>query len=125
MWIHTGDLGYMDEDGVLFYVQRLKRMIIVSGYNVYPSHVENIIMEHPDVENYGVIGIPHPYKVQVPKAYIVLKDGVKDNILVKKSIKDHCKKNLATYMIPKEFEFRELLPKTMVGKINYRELEKE
>lgn len=61
MWIHTGDLGYMDEDGVLFYVQRLKRMIIVSGYNVYPSHVENC----------GVIGIPHPYKVQVPKAYIV------------------------------------------------------
>lgn len=125
MWIHTGDLGYMDEDGVLFYVQRLKRMIIVSGYNVYPAHVEDIIMQHPDVENCGVIGVPHPYKVQVPKAYIVLKDGVTDNILVKKSIKDHCKKHLATYMIPKEFEFRKSLPKTMVGKINYRELEKE
>ncbi len=124
-WIHTGDLGYMDEDGVLFYVQRLKRMIIVSGYNVYPSYVEDVIMEHPDVENCGVIGIPHPYKVQVPKAYIVLKDGVKDNILVKKSIKDYCKKHLSNYMIPKEFEFRESLPKTTIGKVNYHELEQE
>lgn len=124
-FIHTGDLGYMDDDGVLFYVQRLKRMIIVSGYNVYPTHVEEIIMEHPDVENCGVVGIPHPYKVQVPKAYIVLKDGVKDNILVKKSIKDYCQKHLSAYMIPKEFEFRESLPKTMLGKVNYQELEQE
>lgn len=124
-WVHTGDLGYMDEDGVLFFVQRLKRMIIVSGYNVYPSHIEEVIMSHPDVLNCGVIGIPHPYKVQVPKAYIVLKDGVESSYEVKKSIKEHCKRNLATYMLPKEYEYRKTLPKTMIGKVNYKELESD
>ena len=124
-WVHTGDLGYMDEDGVIFYVQRLKRMLIVSGYNVYPTHIEETIMSHPDVANCGVIGVPHPYKVQVPKAFIVLKDGVELDSKVRNSIKEHCKKNLAVYMMPKEFEFRESLPKTLVGKVNYKELEKE
>lgn len=125
VWVHTGDLGYMTEDGIVFYVSRLKRMLIVSGYNVYPSHIENVLMKHPDVLNCGVIGVPHPYKVQVPKAYIVLKNGVKDKFKVRSDIKDYCKKNLAAYMVPKEFEFRESLPKTMIGKVNYRELEKE
>ena len=125
IWVHTGDLGYMREDGIVFYVSRLKRMLIVSGYNVYPSHIENVLMKHPDVLNCGVIGIPHPYKVQVPKAYIVLKEGVKDRMKVRGNIKEYCKKNLAAYMVPKEFEFRESLPKTMIGKVNYRELEKE
>lgn len=125
VWVHTGDLGYMREDGIVFYVSRLKRMLIVSGYNVYPSHIENILLQHPDVLNCGVIGIPHPYKVQVPKAYIVLKEGVKDRMKVRSDIKDYCKKNLAAYMVPKEFEFRESLPKTMIGKVNYRELEEE
>ena len=125
VWVHTGDLGYVDENGVLYYVQRLKRMLIVSGYNVYPSHVENILMQHPAVLNCGVIGIPHPYKVQVPKAFIVLNDGYKVDNALKKEIKEYCEKNLAFYMIPKEFVFRESLPKTMIGKVNYRELEKE
>ena len=125
IWVHTGDLGYMTEDGIVFYVSRLKRMLIVSGYNVYPSHIENILMKHPDVLNCGVIGIPHPYKVQVPKAYIVLDNGVKDKMKVRNDIKEYCKKNLAAYMVPKEFEFRESLPKTMIGKVNYRELENE
>ena len=125
IWVHTGDLGYMREDGVVFYVSRLKRMLIVSGYNVYPSHIENVLLQHPDVLNCGVIGIPHPYKVQVPKAYIVLKNGVKDRMKVRSDIKEYCKKNLAAYMVPKEFEFRESLPKTMIGKVNYRELEDE
>ena len=125
IWVHTGDLGYMTEDGIVFYVSRLKRMLIVSGYNVYPSHIENVLMKHPDVLNCGVIGIPHPYKVQVPKAYIVLKEGVKDRMKVRGDIKDYCKKNLAAYMVPKEFEFRESLPKTLIGKVNYRELESE
>ena len=125
IWVHTGDLGYMTEDGIVYYVSRLKRMLIVSGYNVYPSHIENILMKHPSVLNCGVIGIPHPYKVQVPKAYIVLDSGVKDKLKVRNEIKEYCKKNLAAYMVPKEFEFRESLPKTMIGKVNYRELEKE
>lgn len=124
-WVHTGDLGYMDEDGVVFFVQRLKRMLIVSGYNVYPSYVEEVILKHPKVELCGVIGIPHPYKVQVPKAFIVLKKGVEANGEILKDIKEHCNKNLAKYMIPKEFVFRDSLPKTIIGKVNYRELEKE
>lgn len=124
-WVHTGDLGYMDEDGVLFFVQRLKRMLIVSGYNVYPSYVEEVILKHPKVEMCGVIGVPHPYKVQVPKAFIVLKKGVDVNSDILKDIKEHCNKNLAKYMIPKEFVFRDSLPKTIIGKVNYRELEKE
>lgn len=123
-WVKTGDLGYLDEDGVLFFVQRLKRMIITSGYNVYPSHIENIISKHKDVELCGVIGIPHPYKVQVAKAFIVLKKDV-DKDKAEKEIMELCQKNLARYMIPKKIEFRDSLPKTMVGKINYRMLEKE
>lgn len=125
VWVRTGDLGYMTKDGVIYYVSRLKRMLIVSGYNVYPSHIEEVLMKHPDVLNCGVVGIPHPYKVQVPKAYIVLKNGVKDKLHVRNDIKEYCKRNLAAYMVPKEFEFRESLPKTMLGKVNYRELENE
>ena len=125
IWVHTGDLGRITEDKIIYFVQRLKRMLIVSGYNVYPSHIEEVLLNHPDVLNVGVIGIPHPYKVQVPKAFIVLKSGIKPTPLVKKNIKDYCEKNLAKYMIPKEFVFRESLPKTMVGKVNYRELEEE
>ena len=124
IWVHTGDLGYLNEEGILFFVQRLKRMLIVSGYNVYPSHIEDVIMSHPAVLNCGVIGMPHPYKVQVPKAFIVLKSEYKLNIKIKSDIKEYCQKNLAAYMMPKEFEFKESLPKTLVGKVNYRELEK-
>lgn len=124
-WVHTGDLGYMDSDGVVFFVQRLKRMLIVSGYNVYPSHIEDVIMEHEAVETCGVIGIDHPYKVQEPKAYIVLKPSFEDNFEIKESIRAYCEKMLAKYMVPKRFEFRKSLPKTMIGKINYKELENE
>ena len=125
IWLHTGDLGYLNNDGILFFAQRLKRMLIVSGYNVYPSHIEDVILKHPYVLNCGVIGIPHPYKVQVPKAYIVLKPEYKDTAKVRNEIKEYCEKNLAKYMLPKEYEFRESLPKTMIGKVNYRELEEE
>ena len=124
-WVRTGDLAYMDEDGVIFFVQRLKRMIISSGYNVYPSHIEEILIKHPKVEMCGVIGIPHPYKVQVAKAFIVLKKGITPNHDTEKEILKYCEKNLSKYMIPKKIEFRESLPKTMIGKVNYKELEKE
>lgn len=125
IWLHTGDIGCMDEDGIIYFKQRLKRMIISSGYNVYPQHIENVIEEHEAVLNCSVIGIPHPYKVEVAKAYIVLKEEYKAKRSVKKSIEEHCKKNLAKYSIPAEYEYREALPKTLIGKINYRELEKE
>lgn len=124
-YVHTGDLGYIDKDGVLFFVQRLKRMLIVSGYNVYPSYIEDVILKHPKVESCGVIGVPHPYKVQVPKAFIVLKDGVDNNSITLKEIRDYCSRNLAKYMLPRDIVFRDELPKTLIGKVNYRELEKE
>lgn len=125
IWLHTGDIGCMDENGILYFKQRLKRMIISSGYNVYPQHIENVIEEHEAVLNCTVVGIPHPYKVEVAKAYIVLKEEYKAKRNVKKSIEEHCKKNLAKYSIPHEYEYREALPKTLLGKVNYRELEKE
>ena len=118
-------MGYINEDGILFFVQRLKRLIIVSGYNVFPSHIEEIIDKHEAVLSCCVVGIPHPYKVQVPKAFIVLKDQYKISSKIKRDIKEYCEKNLSKYMIPKEFEFRESLPKTMIGKVDYRSLEKE
>lgn len=124
-WLHTGDVGSMDKDGFVYFKQRVKRIIISNGYNLYPSYIETIINSHPDVFTSTVIGIPHPKKVQVAKAYIVLKDGVKPSKDVEKSIRLHCEKNLARYSLPAVYEFRESLPKTLLGKVAYRELEKE
>ncbi len=125
IWVHTGDLGYIDKNGCLFFVQRLKRLIISSGYNVYPSHIEEVLNKHPAILNSCVVGVPHPYKVQVPKAYVVLKQGYTDSIKLKLEIKEYCEKNLSKYMIPKDFVYRKSLPKTMIGKVDYKELEKE
>ena len=124
VWLHTGDIGMMDSDGILYYKQRLKRLIISSGYNIYPSHVEEVIEGHPSVLKCSVIGIPHPYKVEVPKAFIVLKNDY-NPLTVKASIKEYCKKNLASYAIPKEFEFRKSLPKTLIGKVDFKKLREE
>lgn len=124
IWLHTGDIGMMDEDGIIYYKQRLKRMIISSGYNVYPAYVEQVIEEHPAVLKCTVVGIPHPYKIEVPKAFIVLKNGY-NPLTVKKSIKDHCKKNLAKYAIPADFEYRKSLPKTLIGKVDFKKLQEE
>ncbi len=124
VWLHTGDMGMMTEEGIIYYKSRIKRMIITSGYNVYPSYVEQVIEEHPSVLNCSVIGIPHPYKVEVPKAYIVLKNGV-NPLLAKKEIKEYCKKNLAAYSVPYEFEFRKSLPKSMIGKVDFKKLQEE
>ena len=124
VWLHTGDLGFMDEDGFLFYKGRIKRMIITSGYNVYPSHVEEIIEQHPAVLQCSVIGIPHPYKQQVPKAFIVLKEG-NHGLLVKQEIQAYCKKHLAKYMIPYEIVIRKQLPKTKLGKVDFKVLQND
>ena len=124
IWLHTGDIGMMNENGIIYYKQRLKRMIISSGYNVYPSYIEKVIEEHPAVLNCSVIGVPHPYKVEVPKAYIVLKEGYSP-ISVKGSIKEHCKKNLAVYSIPHEFVYRKSLPHTLMGKIDFKKLQED
>ena len=124
IWVHTGDLGYMDEDGFIFYKGRKKRMIITSGYNVYPSYVEEIIEAHPAVLQCTVIGVPHPYKQEVGKAFIVLKDGF-HGLFVKSDIRNYCKKNLSKYMIPNEFVIRKKLPKTKLGKIDFQKLKSD
>lgn len=125
IWLHTGDMGYMDNDGVFFYRQRIKRMLITSGYNVYPSQIEQVIESHEAVLNCTVIGIPHPYKIQVAKAFIVLKNGYSDNLFTQNSIKEYCKKHLAVYSVPYEFEFRKSLPKTLIGKVDFKKLQEE
>ena len=125
LWLHTGDVGCMLSDGTIVFKQRLKRIIVSSGYNIYPSYIENIIARHESVLSCTVIGIPHPYKGQVAKAYIVLKDGVEPTIKIKKEIQELCKKNISKYSLPKEYEYRKSLPTTKVGKVNYKELEKE
>ena len=124
-WLHTGDIGYISLNGIVYYTQRLKRMIVVSGFNVYPSVIENTIAKHKDVEKVCVIGIPHQYKMHVPKAFIVLRKGVKKSDKIIKEITALCKKDLSVYAVPKDFEFRDDLPKTLYGKVDYKKIEAE
>jgi len=124
-WVHTGDLGTMDEDGFVYFKQRIKRMIVTSGYNVYPSQLENIIDAHELVQMSCVIGVPDPLKMQKIKAFVVLKDGILPCNEYKALLIDYCKKNIAKYAMPYDIEFRESLPKTLVGKVNYRVLEEQ
>lgn len=124
-WLHTGDQGYITPNGIIYFTQRLKRMIVSSGFNVYPGQIEQVIEMHPDVNKCCVVGIPHPYKMEVPKAFILLKPDVKESAKLKKELKELCKDNLAAYSIPKEFEFRDSLPKTLMNKIDFKLLEKE
>lgn len=125
VWLHTGDLGKMDEDGFIYFKQRIKRMIITSGYNVYPSQIENILDAHPKVQMSCVIGVKDPYKMQKVKAFIVLRDGIKPSEDIRQELHEYCKKNVAKYALPYQIEFREELPKTLVGKVAYTVLEKE
>lgn len=124
-WLHTGDLGYMDKDGFIFYTSRLKRMIITNGYNVYPIELEDIINKCKYVDTCTVVGIPHKIKSQTPKAVIVLKQGVENTMEIREEIRRYCYKNIAKYAVPTEYEFRDTLPKTAVGKVAYRDLEKK
>ena len=125
VWLHTGDLGMMDSDGFVYFRQRIKRMIISSGYSVYPSQLENILESHEHILISCVIGIPDDYKIQRIKAFIVLRNGLEPTTEIKASILEHCRKNIAKYAIPTEFEYRTDLPRTLVGKVAYIELEKE
>lgn len=124
-WLHTGDLGYMDDEGFIYFRQRIKRMIISSGYNIYPSQLENAIDAHPAVQMSCVIGVKDPYKMQKVKAFVVVKKGVTVNDQLKAELLEHCKKHIARYAMPYDIEFREELPKTGVGKIAYTVLEEE
>ena len=124
-WLHTGDLGIMDAEGFIYFKQRIKRMIISSGYSIYPSQIENVLDAHPAVLMSTVIGVPDPYKMQKVKAFLVLKPGIEETDQIRDSIYEHCIKNIAKYSIPYEFEYRESLPKTLVGKVAYTVLEQE
>jgi long-chain acyl-CoA synthetase len=124
-WLHTGDLGRMDEEGFLYFSQRIKRMIISSGYNIYPSQLENVIDSHEAVLMSCCIGIPDPYKVEVVKAFVMLKPVYEDTKAVKESIFELCRKNIAKYALPVDIEIRDEMPKTLVGKVAYRILEEE
>ena len=124
-WVHTGDLGTMDDEGFIYFRQRLKRMIVTSGYNVYPSQLENILDAHELVQMSCVIGVPDPLKIQKVKAFVMLKPGVEPTQTNKDILMAYCRKNIAKYAMPYDIEFREQLPKTLVGKAAYRVLEEE
>ena len=125
VWLHTGDIGSMDEDGFITYKQRLKRMIVTSGYNVYPSQIEEVLEKHEAVEAVSVIGIPHPYKIEVPKAFLVLKKGYYFDDELKEDLIKFCKKHLAAYSVPKNYEVLDKLPKTIVGKVDFKKLKEQ
>ena len=124
-WVHTGDLGTMDDEGFIYFRQRLKRMIVTSGYNVYPSQLENILDAHELVQMSCVIGVPDALKIQKVKAFVMLKPGVAPSDENKEILMAYCRKNIAKYAMPYDIEFREQLPKTLVGKVAYRVLEEE
>ena len=125
IWLHTGDLGHMDEDGFVYFRQRLKRMIITSGYNVYPSQLENIIDSHEKVLLSCVIGVKDAYRGQKIRAYVVPMPGVEPTEALRQELLAHCAGQVAKYAAPKELIFRAELPKTLVGKVAYRVLEEE
>ena len=125
VWLHTGDLGSMDEEGFVYFRQRIKRMIVSSGYSIYPTQLENAIDSHEKVLISCVIGVPDDYKVQRIKAFIILRDNMEATDEIKESILEHCKKTIAKYAMPSEFEYRKELPRTLIGKVAYLELEKE
>ena len=122
VWFHTGDIAQIDEDGFTTIVQRKKDMIIVDGFNVYPSDVERVLYQHPAVRLAAVIGVPHAYHGEVVKACVVLRDGMTATAA---ELDAHCATSLAEYKRPRHVEFREALPMSAVGKILYRVLRDE
>ena len=125
IWLHTGDLGYIGKDGFVYFAQRLKRIIISSGYNIYPTHLESVINSHEAVLTSTVIGIDHHYKGQVPKAFIVLKPGYKAGKKIEREIRELLERNVPIYALPAAYEFRDKLPTTLVGKVAFKKLEAE
>lgn len=124
-WVYTGDLGSMDTEGFVYFKGRAKRMIITSGYNVYPNQIENILDSCDLVHMSCVIGVKDDYRMQKVKAFIMLKPDVPPTEETKAKILAFCEKEIAKYAIPREIEFRAELPKTLVGKVAYRQLEEE
>ena len=121
-WLHTGDIGYIDEDGFVYFKQRLKRMIVSGGYNIYPQIIENVIDSHPDVLASAVVGVPDTVMGEICKAVIEFKSQDVDKDKALAEIKDACKQNVARYALPREYIAIEHMPRTLVGKIAYNEL---
>ena len=121
-WLLTGDLGYMDEKGYFFVVDRKKDMIIAGGFNIYPREIEEVLYEHPAIQECVVAGIPDPYRGETVKAYIVLKEG--ENVS-EEDLNTFCREHLASFKVPRYYEFKKELPKTAVGKILRRTLIEE
>ncbi|WP_409299001.1 long-chain-fatty-acid--CoA ligase [Peribacillus sp. SCS-26] len=121
-WLYTGDIGLMDVEGYLSVVDRKKDMIIASGFNIYPRDIEEVLYEHPSVQEAVVIGVPHAYRGETIKAVLVLKNGREAD---EEEIQAFCRTNLASYKVPEIIEFRSQLPKTSVGKILRRALREE
>ena len=124
-WVYTGDLGIMDEEGFIFFKGRAKRMIVTSGYNVYPAQIENILDANDKVQMSCVIGVPDAYKMQKVKAFVKLAVGVPATEETKEELLAHCRKYVAKYAMPYDIEFRDDMPKTLVGKVAYRVLEEQ
>jgi len=125
IWLHTGDLGYMDGDGFVYFKLRIKRMLITNGYNVYPTQLENIIDGHEKVLLSCVIGIKDSYRGQKIKAFVVPMPGIEPTEALKEELLAYIGQHVAKYAMPREIEFRTELPKTLVGKVAYRVLEEE
>jgi long-chain acyl-CoA synthetase len=121
-WLYTGDIAYMDEEGYFFIVDRKKDLIITGGYNVYPREIDEVLHEHPAVKEAVSVGITHPTRGEIIKAYIVLKEG---ESLTKTEVIAFCREKLANYKVPKQVEFRDDLPKSIVGKVLRRVIREE
>ncbi|MCP1493845.1 long-chain acyl-CoA synthetase [Peribacillus frigoritolerans] len=121
-WLLTGDLGYMDEQGFFYVVERKKDTIIAGGFNIYPREVEEVLYEHEAIQEVVVAGIPDPYRGETVKAYVVLKKNAR---VTEEELNEFARKNLASYKVPRSYEFRDELPKTTIGKILRRVLIEE
>jgi long-chain acyl-CoA synthetase len=121
-WLFTGDIARMDEDGYFSILDRKKEMIVVSGYNVYPREVEEVLYEHPGVLEAAVIGVPDPYRGEVPRAYVALKPDAEAD---PEALMAFCRERLAPFKVPRSVEVRHNLPRSAVGKILRRELAQE
>ena len=124
-WFHTGDMGYMTEDGMFYFKSRIKRMIVSNGYNIYPQYLETQLKKHPAIEDCVVVGVPHKYKQMVPNAYIKLNKDFLETDLLKDEIKDFADKRINKYEKINEFVYVDEFPETLMGKVAFMELGKD
>lgn len=128
-WLHSGDVGYMDENGILYVTGRVKRIIMTKGADgnitkLFPSRIESVIASAEAVREVCVVGVADKKRISIPKAFVILAEGYQPEEAVRKDILQVCKKGLPDYMIPEEIVFRGEFPRTERGKVDYRELEK-